>query len=329
MLNVAVVGLGAVGRIHVANLAASQSANLSAVCDIRAEVANEFATRHGVQAFDSVSDVLASGSDALIIASSTASHGDVAQACISAGVPFLCEKPLARDLESAITTAAAAKASGLMAATALNRRFDVQYTGVRDALRNGDIGQPEILCFTSRSGTPPSVKFTLTSGGLFGEKGSHFFDLARWISGEDPIELFAMGSVMINQGFAEIGEADTALIMMRMPSGLLCRFDFSWRSAYGQDERLELHGSRAMLQTRQAPVGSFLRLDGEGLTHPGLMPTWQDRFADTYKQELDAFVTACETGKRPVLASLEDGVAAQRIAEAAKRSAETGAKICL
>ncbi len=325
MSNVAVVGLGAVGRVHAANLMAHDTARLSAVCDPRPEARKAVMADAGVPAVSNIEDLLTTRPDAVIIASSTASHGEIIGLCVDAGVPFLCEKPLAQDVDAAARIVASVEKKGLIAATALNRRFDAQYAAIRDAILRGDIGQCELYCYTSRSTAPPTVDFSRSSGGLFAEKGSHFFDLARWMSGAEPVELSAMGAVLIDSGFAEIGEVDTAVISMRMDSGALCRFDFSWRTAYGQDERVEIHGQKGLLTSQQDSVGTVVHPGGRMQTHETTLATWQERFSDTYKRELDAFLEVLATGKQhPVLATLRDGLLAQHIGEAAKASAFGG-----
>jgi len=319
-MHVAIIGAGVIGRIHARNVAAHPDAGFAVICDRDADAAGSLAGQYGVSSVHSVDEALACNPDCVIIASSTASHGEVATACIAAGVPFLCEKPLASDQETARRIVVSARQVGLVAATAFNRRFDADYSGIRTAVAAGKIGRVEAVLVTSRTASPPSVDFARTSGGLFGEKGAHFFDLARWITGEHPVELFAMGSALVNPSFADIGEVDTAMITMRMPSGALCQFDFSWRAAYGQDERIEVNGSLGMLQTIQEPVGRVLRSGSEGQSRHGLMPTWQERFAPTYVQELHAFLNAVRSGDASGLPSLEDGLAAQQISDAARES---------
>ena len=323
MTRIAVVGLGSVGRIHAANILGHETAELSAICDPSAEARAAFSATSTAVA--SIEELLDTQPDAVIISSSTSTHGDIVKECVAAGVPFLCEKPLARDIETAAHIVSSVKDSGLVAATALNRRFDTQYTSIRGAVLGGEIGQCELYCFTSRSTAPPTVEFSCTSGGLFAEKGSHFFDLARWMSGAEPVELTAMGSVLIDPGFRDIGEVDTAVVSMRMTNGVLCRFDFSWRTAYGQDERIEVHGEKGLLTSYQAFVGTVVHADGR-MERPGtILPIWQERFAETYKRELDAFLHVLATGEQhPVLASLQDGLMAQRIGEAARASAKDG-----
>ncbi len=329
MQRLALVGAGSMGRIHARNIAAHADAELAAVCDVVAKRAEVLTASYGGRAAASIEAVLELGVDGVIIASSTASHGGVAAACTAAGTPFLCEKPLAIDLETGRRIVDEAHAAGIVAAMAFNRRFDAGYAGIKAAVDAGEIGRIETVVATSRSAVAPTAEFTRTSGGLFGEKGAHFYDLARWITGEHPVEVFAMGAALVDPAFAEVGEADTAMLTMRMPSGTLSRFDFSWRAAYGQDERFEVNGSKGMLQTPQAPVGGYIQTGAAGRMHPGKLPGWHERFAPTYAQELDLFARAIAGDETPALPRLEDGLAAQQIADAAKTSVRTGAPVKL
>ena len=329
MQRLALIGSGSIGRIHARNIAAHPDAELMAVCDVSIERAEALAAEHGGRAVGSIDAALELGIDGVIIASSTASHGDIAAACAATRTPFLCEKPLAFDLGTARQIVEATRKADIVAAMAFNRRFDTGYAAIKAAVDAGEIGRLESLLVTSRTAVPPTVEFTRTSGGLFGEKGAHFYDLARWITGEHPVELFAMGAALIDPGFAKIGEVDTAMLTLRMPSGTLCQFDFSWRAVYGQDERLEVNGSKNMMQTRQAPVGGYVRNGPDGQMHPGQMPGWFERFGPTYKRELDLFVAAVAGDDISSLPSLEDGLAAQQIADAARQSVRTGAPVRL
>jgi myo-inositol 2-dehydrogenase/D-chiro-inositol 1-dehydrogenase len=324
MWNIALIGAGAIGKIHACNIVGHPKARLSYVCDTNAAAGESVAAEYGCRAVAFVDEALGSEVDAIVIASSTATHGDIARACIDAGKPFLCEKPLASDLSTAREMADLVRNSGLIAGMAFNRRLHPQYAGIKQAVAAGEIGRVESMLITSRTAAAPTLEFIKTSGGLFGEKGSHFYDLARWIMGEHPVELFAMGGALVNPRFADIDEVDTAMITMRFPSGALCLLDFSWRAAYGQDERMEVMGSLGMLQTQQSPVGPFLRFTPSGMTQDGPMPTWYERFEETYALELDLFFQALESGQPGELPTLADGVAAQQVADAARRSVQEG-----
>ena len=317
MVTLALIGAGTIGTVHAANLAAHSRARLGWVYDTRRETALTLAEKHGARAARSLDEALGDGVDAAIIASSTTSHGDVANACIAAGKPFLCEKPLAKDLSAARRIVGAARAAGITAAIGFNRRLDRSYAAIRHAVAGGEIGRLEAILITSRSATPPTIQSVQATGGLLGEKGSHFYDLACWIAGEYPLELHAMGAALVDPAFAEIGEVDVAMVTLAMPSGALCQLDFSWRAAYGQDERLEAVGAQGMLQISQAPDAPFSRYGSTGMMQAAPLPGWLARFAPTYAEELERFVRALEAGRAPDLPTLEDGLAAQRLAEAA------------
>jgi myo-inositol 2-dehydrogenase / D-chiro-inositol 1-dehydrogenase len=329
MVKLALIGAGSIGRVHAANIIAHPRARLGWIYDARREAAAALAERHGARAARSLDEALGEDVDAAVIASSTASHGEVAQACIAAGKAFLCEKPLAKNLGAAEHIVRAARAAGLITAIGFNRRLDRGYAAIRDAVVRGEIGRLEAILITSRSAAPPTVQSVQATGGLLGEKGSHFYDMACWIAGEYPVELHAMGAALIDPAFAEVGEVDVAMITLAMPSGALCQLDFSWRAAYGQDERLEAVGALGMLQTSQAPDAPFTRYGSAGAMQAALLPSWLARFAPTYAEELERFVGALEAGRAPELATLEDGLAAQRLAEAAGRSIREGRRIRL
>ena len=325
MKRLAVIGLGAVGQIHAANISNHERVELYSVCDIRPEVMDRVSSETGAKSAKNLDELMETKPDAILISSSTATHGEIVRECVASRIPFLCEKPLAQEMAIAEGIVRSVDACGLVAAVALNRRFDRQYARMRQAILSGEIGRCELICFTSRSVAPPTVEFSKSSGGLFAEKGSHFFDLARWITGDEPEELFAMGAVLIDPGYREIGEHDTAVISVRMRGGTLCRFDFSWRTSYGQDERIEVHGSNGLLTNYQENVGSVILEDGDLIRSEKRLMTWQQRFAKTYQRELDAFLSVLDSGKpHSTLATLNDGLMAQRMSEAARTSAAEG-----
>ena len=319
MLTLALIGAGNIGKVHARNVTAHAGARLGYVFDTDRETAVAVAGQYGATATGSLEEALGAAVDAVIVASSTSTHGDILEACIDAKKAFICEKPLASSVAAAEKIVAGAKAAGLTAAIGFNRRFDFQYAGIKEAVARGDIGKPELMLITSRTAKPPTFEFIKTSGGLLGEKGSHFYDLACWITGEYPNEIQAAGSALINPRFAEIGEVDTAVITLCMPSGMLCQLDFSWRAAYGQDERIEILGALGMLQTRQEPVSPYARHSEAGIMREGRFPGWLERFEPTYGMQLDAFIGAVETASE-AFPAIEDGLAAQRLTEAGMQS---------
>lgn len=325
-MDFAIIGAGWIGGIHADRLQRCPGARLTLIYDVNRAAALRLAERFRCEVADTVEETC-SKADAVIIASSTASHEKVALSCIAAGTPFLVEKPVAHDVAAAIAVRDAAARGGVPAAVGFNRRFSPSYARIRQAVAEGVAGKVESLRFTVKTATPPTPEFLKTSGGLFGEFGIHFFDLARWISGDEPIEVFAAGSTLVDPAYAAIGHIDTAAVIVRMQSGILFELDIGWRAAYGHDERLEVFGSKGVLSSGDPVIA--LPLPGEPAhDRRERLPDWFERFETTYLAELSAFIAALDKGTAPS-PSLHDGVVAQMLADAARQSVTTNAPVRL
>ncbi len=320
MIHWALFGAGVIGAVHARNIAAHARCRLAYVVDQDLARARKLADHYGGEAVDSIDAALGDGAvDAVVIASSTAAHYVHALACAKAGKAFLCEKPLADDLHRARECVLAAAGAGVVAATGFNRRLDPQYRSVFERTRSGEIGAVEMLHLASRSFAPPKPETAPATGGMFREKGAHFYDLAAWISGTEPVEVFAFGACLVDPAFARYGDVDTAALTLRFDSGALATFDFGRRTGFGQDEWIEVFGAEGMLVTGRTRAGDLALYKGSSVVESGLFHGWHDRFAESYVHELDVFVSALTRGT-PVHASLADGLRAQAVAEAAVRS---------
>jgi myo-inositol 2-dehydrogenase / D-chiro-inositol 1-dehydrogenase len=323
-MDFAIIGAGWIGGIHADRLQRCPSARLTHIYDVNSAAASAYAQRFSGKVAASVEEACAKA-DAVIIASSTLSHESVALACIAAGKPFLVEKPVAQDLAAAVRIRDAAERAGIPASVGFNRRFSPLYARIRQAVADGVAGKIESLRFTVKTATPPSAEFLKTSGGLFGEFGIHFFDLARWISGDEPVEVFAAASTLVDPAYEAIGHPDTAAVIVRMQSGVLFQLDIGWRAAFGHDERLEVFGSKGVLSAGDPVIA--LPLPGDRSTDPReRLPDWFERFEETYLAELQAFVSALQE-KRAPSPSLHDGIMAQMLADAARQSLATNAPV--
>lgn len=327
MIKIAIVGTGWIGGIHADRLKRCAGAELAYVFDIRKDAAQAFAAEHGGAVADTVEEACAKA-DAVIIASSTGSHEAVALACIKAGKPFLVEKPVAQDQAAAIRVRDAALSAGIPSMVGFNRRFHPGYSEIRAAIADGRIGNVESLRFTVKTATPPTAEFLKTSGGLFGEFGIHFFDLACWLTDDVPVELFAMGSILTDESYRAVGQIDTAAVIVRMSRGALFQLDIGWRSAYGHDERLEVFGSKGVFRAG----GDVITMPLSGVRTPEeaarRLPDWFERFEATYLIELDGFVSLV-SGRSAIGANLQDGLVAQAMADAAARSAATNRPVSI
>ena len=320
MIRWALFGAGVIGSVHAANILAHPDCTLAHTVVPDLTRARALAGTFGGVASPSIDAALGDDTvDAVLIASSTAAHHAHALACAEAGKAFLCERPISDSIDRARACAAAAARAGVIAATRFNRRLDPQYHSLFERTRGGEIGKVEMLHFASRSFAPPRPETAPATGGMLREKGAHFYDLAAWITGAEPVEVYTAGACLIDPAFAEYGDVDTAALTLRFDSGALATFDFGRRSAFGQDEWIEVFGAKGMLVSGRTRAGDVALFKGPQVVESGLHHGWHDRFAESYVLELSAFVSALTEG-REVHASLADGLRAQAVGEAAVRS---------
>ena len=320
----AVIGAGTIGTVHARNIAANPRFRLGHVIDREPGRAGALARETGGAAAQSPATALADQSvDAVIVASSTSAHEEHALACAAAGKPFLCEKPVSDSLPRAVACAKAAERAGVVAAMGLNRRLDADMRVVSERLRGGAIGTVESIHVVSRSASPPAPESVPFSGGMIREKGAHFYDLACWFAGSEPVEVYATGGCLIDPRLGDFGDVDTAALVVRFESGALATFQFGRRTAYGQDELVEVFGSEGMLTAGRKRAGTVELYRGGEVEGSGIFADTHAQFAESYVEELEVFARAVR-GEAPVHATLADGVRAQAIAEAALVSMRDG-----
>lgn len=325
----AVVGAGVIGRIHARNLAQRRDAALRWIVDVDAARGEALAAEHGARFATSLDPVLPDRTvDAVIIGSSTDAHEAHVLACVAARKAILCEKPIAASLDGARRCLDAARSAGTIAAVGFNRRFDGHHRRVYERIHEGAIGTVEMLHFVSRSPEDSEPAAAARAGGMLREKGTHHYDLACWLVGAQPVEVYASGGCLIDRRHADYGDVDTAALVLRFDSGALATFAFSRRSGYGCDEMFEVNGARGMLRSERQPSLGVTLYQGGAAVAEGVHPGWHERFAPTYVAELDAFVTAVRED-RAMAPDLADGMRAQAIAEAAVTSLASGRPVAI
>jgi myo-inositol 2-dehydrogenase / D-chiro-inositol 1-dehydrogenase len=324
MQRFALIGAGFIGAVHAANLAANPDVDFCFVYDVDTKRADDLARSQGAKVARSLDEAFdADTIDAVFIASSTDTHAEHLRRAADAGIAVLCEKPIDLDLAHATETVAYAKDRHTRAMVDFNRRFDRDYAELKRIVDSGEIGDVELIQLSSRGPAMPPLEYIAVSGGQMRDQAVHFFDLARWISGQDPVEVFATGSTMAEPRLADYGDVDTSAVTLRLPSGALVQIDCTRRIGYGYDERIEVLGSTGMAEARRHRNGNVSRYTAGKVTDDGLHSGWFDRVKPTYAAALASFVAALENGS-PVSPTLEDGLKAQAIAEAATHSLATG-----
>lgn len=312
------------GAVHARCIAREPRSQLRQVFDIDRSAAETIAASCRADVAESADALLESPDiDAVLIASSTDTHGEYARLATTRRKAFLCEKPLDRTVASAGETVRLAQSAGILAGMAFNRRFDRQHAMVRAAVIDGDVGDIEMMHLTSRSQSPPDLGYARRSGGMLRDKGAHFFDLACWIARDRPVRIYATGACLFEPRLAEFGDVDTAMIVLEMSRGALCHLNFSRRTAYGYDERIEVFGSAGRMDSGAPQPIEVATYRGGTIARQGLHQNWFDRIEPTYAAQLSAFIDEID---RPggTFPTVQDGLLAETIADAAQRSMESG-----
>lgn len=320
MLSIAVIGAGRIGRIHAPNVAAHPGARLAGVVDVDTAAASRLAEACGARAL-SLDEAFAA--DAVLIGSPTPTHADFIERAAAAGRAIFCEKPIDLNADRVRTCLAAVRRAGVPLMVGFNRRFDPHFAALKRRMDAGEIGKLELLTIFSKDPGPPPISYIESSGGLFRDCMIHDLDMARFLLGEEPVELHAAASCLVDPAIGAAGDVDTAVATLRTASGKLCQISNSRRATYGYDQRIEAHGEKGLLRAGNVIATTVEHAGAAGFATDPALPFFLERYAEAYHIELDAFITAVATGQPPK-PSGEDGLKALLLADAATRSAQMG-----
>ena len=309
MRRVGIVGAGRIGRLHAAN-AERCGLVVDRVTDVQHEAAAELAARHGAGVADGFG-----GLDAVLVCSPPDTHAEAIEAAAAAGAHVFCEKPLAPDLAGCDRAIEACERAGVVLQVGFQRRFDVSFRALRDAVEGGRIGEPVLLRASSRDPyeLPPTY-----GASIFVDSTIHDLDLAGFLVGSEIVEVSARAATLATPD----QHADTAVTTVVFAGGALGAIDNCWQSTYGYDQRVEVHGTAGMAAASNEQASTTVVADAEGFHAPVLPHFFLERYAPAYVRELEAFAAAIDGG--PVLVDGHDGRRALAAALAARRSAEQG-----
>lgn len=330
-IRVGIIGAGRIGRLHAENLVRRiPGAEAVAVADVVEEAARGLAEGLGIpNAFGEPSPILGDPSiDAVLICSSTDTHARFIEQAAQAGKHIFCEKPIALDLEEIDRALAAVERAGVILQVGFNRRFDPSFAEARRLVQSGAIGKPHVLRITSRDPAPPPIDYIKVSGGIFLDMTIHDFDMARFLMGEEVVEVFASGTVLVDPKIGEVGDVDTAVVTLRFSSGALGVIDNSRRATYGYDQRVEVFGERGMVRVENPKPHQAVLSSEDGDYSPPLLHFFVERYAESYVRELTDFLSCVREGKQPPVTG-RDGKIPVVMGYAAKRSLEEGRPVKL
>lgn len=320
-INVAIIGLGRMGRIHLKNLIqAIPGANVVAVVDPvypEEDFKKEYPGLRLIK--DAVEAIAYPDLDALIITTPTSSHASLVEQCITKGKHVFCEKPLDLSLEITRILLKKAEESEVSLMIGFNRRFDPDFMQARKSVSEGKIGNPQIVKITNRDPALPSIEFVKTSGGMFMDFTIHDFDMARYMMGKEVTEVYAKGLVFFDEAMAIVGDVDTALTTLTFEDGTYAVLDNSRKAVFGYDQRLEIFGDKGMIQVENNLQNRNILYNEQGIHQALPLNTFTQRYQDSYCNEMELFIDALLNNK-PVPVRNEDIIMATTIAYAAKKS---------
>jgi myo-inositol 2-dehydrogenase/D-chiro-inositol 1-dehydrogenase len=320
-LDVGVVGTGVMGQDHVQRLATSvPHAKVVAVSDVNAEQAKRVGERVAARVYSDGHDLIGDEQvQAVLIASPGPTHEEFTLACIAAGKPVLCEKPLAPTIDACVRVLEAEAAlPRRLVQVGFMRRYDDGFRALKERLDDGQVGPALLLhCRHRNAISPPGF----TSDMLITDSVVHDIDVTRWLLGQEVVA--ARVFTPRRSSRAPDGLQDPQLVLLETAEGVLVDVESFVNCQFGYDIRYELVGETGTLSLGEEP-GVQIRQQGQ---HRGPIPAdWRERFGAAYQRELQVWVTGALEG-RITGPSAWDGYATTAVAESAVQSLTDGRRV--
>jgi len=322
VIRVGVIGAGRIGKIHAENLATRiPGVVVSAIADINQQAAQALAEKlHVANAFSDYRKIIEDKDiDAVAVCSSTDTHADLIIAAANAGKHVFCEKPVDHSLDRIDKAINAVSKAGVQCQIGFNRRFDPNFKKLHDLVQTGKIGDLHILRITSRDPAPPPAEYVKLSGGMFLDMTIHDFDMARFLSGSEVEEVYAIGEVRVDPAIGAAGDIDTAVITLKFANGAIGTIDNSRKAVYGYDQRAEVFGSGGMAATANNTPNSSVYSNADGVVSEKPLYFFLERYMESFVAEMRDFINAIREGT-PTPVNVFDGRKPVVIAMAATRS---------
>lgn len=327
MLKVGIIGAGRIGKVHAESITKYvPNAEVKAIADpFMTEETKAWAKSMGIKdVYTDHKKILEDSEiEAVLVCSSTDTHSTMSIEAAEAGKHIFCEKPIDHNLERIYQVLDVVEKAGVKFQVGFNRRFDHNFKAVKEAVKNGKVGDPHIIKITSRDPEAPPVEYVKVSGGIFLDMTIHDFDMVRYLSGSEVEEVYAAGNVLVDPAIGEAGDVDTAIVTLKFANGALGVIDNSRRAAYGYDQRAEVFGSKGSVAVSNDKNSTAVisTADGVGTEKPlyFFLERYMQSFADEIKEFIDAIVNDTEVPVTGV-----DGLKPVLIGLAAKKSLEEG-----
>lgn len=322
-LKIGIVGLGRMGQEHLQVISEHISnAKVKAVCDINFnESAKNLIKKYSIrEKYTDYKEMLKDPLLDLIYVCTPIDYlTKISIECIKANKHTFCEENLSKNPQDIKELLSVLKNNSSKFFVALNKRFDNNFNSVRDTVKQGKIGEAQIIKITSRDPDFPSLEYLKNSGGLFFDMTVDDFDMLRYLTGSEIEEVYAMGGILIDPTINEFNDIDTATLNVRLSNGVLCVIDNSRRAVYGYDQRIEVHGSLGMVTTSNELQSKAKIYTGYGVIEEKPQYLIIERYRQAYIKESEHFISCILEDKIPQT-SCNDSLEALYAAQAAMKS---------
>ena len=322
-MRLGLIGLGRIGSFHAGTLTDLPAVDSLVVTDLVPAKTKQVAERFGAEPVDSLDALLAAGVDGVVIAASTDAHPQLVLGAVDAGLPVFCEKPVAGSGAEGAALLRQLHGRDVPVQIGFQRRFDAGIAAAHAAVRSGELGWLHTVRSTTLDPAPPPRAYIASSGGMFRDCGVHDFDVLRWVTGSEVVEVYARGAVRVDPAFADAHDVDTAVITLVHENGCLTTIDNSRQAVYGYDQRVEVFGSAGMAASENPLAHTGVVRTAAGARAAVLPTFFLDRYVPSYVREWEAFVRAVRSGD-PTPAGAADARAPLVIGLAAWRSLREG-----
>ncbi len=321
-LRIGVIGIGRIGKVHIATLAQGvPQAEVTAIADVDLKAAEQVAKTYNITSVSNCSEDIIKNKeiDAVVICSSTDTHARYIVEAANAGKHIFCEKPVDLSIEVIKNALNTVDKAGVKLMLGFNRRFDPNFLKLKQLVSEGKIGEPHILKITSRDPAPPPAEYSAVSGGMFLDMTIHDFDMARYMSGSEVVEVFTKAAVLVDPEIGKAGDVDTAVITLTFANGAIGVIDNSRQAVYGYDQRVEVFGSKGMCSVDNNYPDNHHLYNNLGVHGSLPLNFFMDRYTEAYANEMKAFCNAV-LNDLPLPVTGHDGLMSVLIASAARKS---------
>ena len=323
-IKVGILGAGRIGKIHAENIRRYiPEAEIKVIADLYADKVRDWAESIGIKKVVKDAKEVLNDPDikVIFICSPTDTHAGYIIEAARAGKDIFCEKPIDLRIDRIKEAIRVIEETGVRFQIGFNRRYDHNFKKVHDVIREGKIGDIYLIKLTSWDPAPPPIEYSMVCGGIFLDMTIHDFDMARFLSGSEGVEVYANATVLIDPDIGKIcADYDTAITSLKFENGAIGVIDNCRKVTHGYDQRAEVVGSKGTVSILNDTPNTAVLSTDKGICYEKPLHFFLERYAGAYIEEIKEFFDAIANNKKIATGAI-DGLKPIEIGMAALKSA--------